>query len=62
MTDRETLEAMLTRALVDFEINDTHIVVSAHIDDSETNPGYLGFFTEFTFDAEGNLKSVGAWE
>jgi len=39
-------------------------VESSHnmIDNYRPNSGYTFFYTDFTFDKDGKLKSIGAWE
>ena len=59
MNDKEKLKALLTEFGVVFEEKDNNIVCR---DGAEKVGGYLGFFTEFEFDAEGKFISIGAWE
>lgn len=56
MTDLETLKAMFARANVKYtekEETGPELIVEA---------GYMGFFTVFSFDREGALQSVEAYE
>jgi hypothetical protein len=62
VTDRENLIAMFARAGVGFVSDGEHICVTAQDTDTGPNLGYLGFYTDFTFDESGSLISVGSWE
>lgn len=58
MTDKQVFSEMLTRAGIEFTdepltTGGTKITVLG---------GYIGFFTEFDFDSDGNLLEVGAYE
>lgn len=59
-TDRETLRAMLDRAGVIYTEDGLDLTVEAKA--GPANEGYMGFVAVFTFDGDGSLKSVGAWE
>jgi len=64
MSDRDTLQEMLTRAGVVFEEQgDKSIFVNAD-DNNHKDPdaGYGGFYTVFRFNEAGDLESVSAWE
>lgn len=53
-TDREVLLDMLKRANIEVQdLGGTELVVTR---------GYIGFSTTFTFDDDGNLKDMGAYE
>lgn len=54
MNDRDTLIAMLDRADIEFEKDDEETIV--------VEGGYVGFSSWFTFDEDGKLKTVKAYE
>ena len=64
MTDREQLEAMLTRAGVVYKVQDGDDpgVLTIEAKDGEQNHGYSGFIAQFTFYADGSLDHAGIWE
>lgn len=69
MNDREILRAMFDRAGVVYDDEDEGELTVERLGGRKarwtaetTNLGYSGFFTVFTFNAEGALVSVGAWE
>jgi len=60
MTDKETIIEMLQRAGIEFsmersgsKLNETVIIVCG---------GYVGFYSVFTFNAEGSLSNLEAYE
>lgn len=66
-TDKDKLKALLTEFGVTFkeDLNNCardefNIIVEK--DDNPKIVGYNGFFTDFTFDAEGKFIEMGAWE
>lgn len=58
MSDLETMKVMLTRAGIEFEIRDAGEGKAG----LTVNEGYVGFFTDMVFTAEGALSEMGAWE
>lgn len=52
-TDRELLKELFTKRNIKFEENDHCITIEA---------GYVGFFSDFTFDDNGTLLKVEAFE
>ena len=63
MTDRIKLKKMLTKAGVEDKVESpTKIVVEAKHGSHPTNPGYNNLCSEFLFDANGDLISIGCWE
>jgi len=59
MTDLETLKAMLTRAKIPFDEQPWGVNGDVTID---VERGYTGFATVFTFNGDGSLKDMGAYE
>jgi hypothetical protein len=53
MTDRKKLIELLDSAGIEWGEDGEDIVVYS---------GYVGFFTDFEFDANGKLLKMGAWE
>lgn len=74
MTDLETIKAMFDRVGVGYDENtpeEYHDAAKAGgatslgVGDFVAQPhqgGYMGFWTEFVFDADGELLAVWAWE
>jgi hypothetical protein len=70
MTDREVLTEMLTRAGVVFRETDLiekhkaagRTGIFCQEGDGPRNEGYTSFVAAFTFEPDGSLYSVGAWE
>lgn len=65
MTDREKLVALFEEWGVLFNNypmphGEMSMIVDAKI--CEKAKGYKGFYTEFSFDAEGKFKDMGVWE
>ncbi len=58
-TDKQVLEEMLDRAGIKFELDSEYLKDASLI---TVEGGYMGFVTEFIFDANGALISVKAWE
>lgn len=52
-SDKEVLLEMISKANIIFDSKENDIIVER---------GYVGFYTVFTFDTNGNLKDIGAWE
>ena len=71
MTDRETLIQMLQRAKIVARLKEeqspeqqrymTERAIDVHADDNN-GMGYMGFVTAFSFNEDGSLSSVAAWE
>jgi hypothetical protein len=58
MTDLRVMVDMLQRANINFEVeNGDQMEISISVPG-----GYIGFVSVFTFDPEGNLINVGAFE
>ena len=74
MTDLQTIVVMFGRAGIEYTIAPTRdsntpplpagmtVTVARADEDTPRIFGYLGFFAEFYFDADGVLLGVGAWE
>lgn len=63
MTDWQQLKQMFDNAGVEYEERpETGDIIVFASPLSDTNLGYEGFHSEFTFDGDGNLLSVGSWE
>ena len=64
LTDKEKLEELLKEFGVEFSItphNTGEWAVECRKGDTKVD-GYSGFFTRFTFTADGKFKDIGAWE
>ncbi len=65
MTDLELLKAMFDRAGVLYThpyCGNADTLNVAENASSQANKGYFGFVTDFIFNEDGSLKSVGAYE
>jgi hypothetical protein len=78
MTDLQTIVVLLSAAEIEYTVEPTReerasgngiplpdgttVAVARADDDSPRIFGYLGFYAEFYFDAEGALVGMGAWE
>lgn len=67
VTDRDRLLALLSSFGISVEAtvlpgSGCVVHLEASQEHGEKIGGYVGFYTEFTFDAEGRFVSVGAWE
>lgn len=66
LSDKDALTAMLDRAgVVWTDVTDppvAHTVIEVEAKAGPRNEGYDGFVTWFTFDSDGKLARVGAWE
>ena len=62
MTDKDTLKAMLARAGIEINEEDTGRDVKAGHTVFFVERGYSGFFTAFEFGPSDQLVDVSAWE
>ena len=63
MSDKETLTAMFKKANIEYEEPETdiqHRIVKGQVIYIER--GYTGFYTKFSFDSQGNLENIEAYE
>lgn len=74
MTDIDTIREILTRSGIVFSEHTQEIyspyevgtLIEVSFDSNywkrDVQPGYPGFYTKFTFDSNGALIQIGAWE
>jgi hypothetical protein len=64
VTDLETIKQILNTAEIVYKVGkwEEFLTINIGAQDGPNNEGYFGFKTQLSFDQNGKLKTVGAWE